>query len=83
MNSLLEKTKEETNDQSVSMGVSAENMMGVFVYSFWEKDAEICDDWVVALSKSKEKYFFICNTKINVEHSAAHLGLRARVLMGN
>lgn len=65
------------------MGVRGEKMKGLFVYSFSEKDAEISDNCLVALSKSKEKYFFLCNAEINVEHSAAHLGLRARGLMGN
>lgn len=65
------------------MRVRAEKVKGLFVYSFSEKDAEISDNCLVALSKGKEKYFFVCNTEINVEHSAAHPGLRARGLTGN
>lgn len=69
------------------MQVRAEKVKGLFVYSFSEKDAEISDNCLVALSKGKEKYFCthttVCNTEINVEHSAAHPGLRARGLTGN
>lgn len=79
----VSRKREETNEPSVPMGVRAEKVKGLFVYSFFEKDAEISDNCLVALSKGKEKYFYVCNTEINVEHSAAHLGLRARGLMGN
>lgn len=66
------------------MGVRAEKVKRLqLVYSFSEKGAEINDNYLVALSKGKEKHFFVCNTEINVEHSAAHPGLRARGLMGN
>lgn len=66
------------------MGIRAEKVKRLqFVYSFPEKDAEINDNYLVALSKGEERYFFVCNTEINVEHSAAHPGLRARGLMGN
>lgn len=65
------------------MGVRAEKVKGLFVYSFSEEDAEISDNCLVALWKGKEKCFFVCNTEINVEHSAVHPGLRDRVLMGN
>lgn len=44
------------------MRVRAEKVKGLFVYSFSEKDAEISDNCLVALSKGKEKYFFVCNT---------------------
>lgn len=77
------KREDATNEQSVPLGVRAEKMKGLFVYSFSEKDAEIRDNCLTALSKTKEKYFFVCNTEINVEHNAAHLGLRARSLTGN
>lgn len=66
------------------MAVRAEKVKRLqLVYSFSERDAEISDNYLVALSKGKEKYFFVCNTEINVEHSAAHPGLRAIGLMGN
>lgn len=70
-NSLLEKGEEETNEQSVLMGVRAEKVKGLFVYSFSEKDPAISNNCLVALSKGKEKYFFVCNTEIDVEHSCS------------
>lgn len=57
------------------MGIRAEKVNRLqFVYSFSEKDAEINDNYLVALSKGKGKHFFVCNTEINVEHSAAPQG---------
>lgn len=60
------------------MGVSAEKVKGLLVYSFSEKDAELSDNCL-----GKEKNFFACNTEINVEHCTAHPRLRARAVMGN
>lgn len=48
------------------MGVRDEKVKGLFVYSFFEKDAEISDNCLVAFSKGREKYFFVHNTEINV-----------------
>lgn len=46
------------------MGIRAEKVKGLFVYCFSEKGAEISDNCLVALSKGKEKSFFVCNTEI-------------------
>lgn len=45
------------------MGIRAEKVKGLFVYSFSEKDAEISDNCLVALSKGKEKYFLYATQK--------------------
>lgn len=71
------------NEQSVPTGVRAEKVKGLLVHSFSEKDAELSDNCLVALSKGKEKNFFACNTEINVEHITAHPRMRARAVMGN
>lgn len=65
------------------MGVRAEKMKGLFVYSFSEQDAEINDNCLAVFSKSKDKYFFVFHIYFCVAYSVPHLGLRARGLMGN
>lgn len=45
------------------MGIRAEKVKGLFAYSFSEKDAEISDNCLVAISKCMEKYFLYATQK--------------------